>query len=448
MALLTARPRPATAAVGALVAVNLVVLAMVVAGWAWVALAAAVLVPLTGALVARPQRGILLLAGLLPFHSLLLVAGFPAWADRWKEGLVLAVLAATFVAPSGARGVRRPLPGWAPAMAGLFAVSVFSGLLVGGLQAVVGLKIAFFFVLVAVIVWRCPLDATERDHLVTILMVCGVVTALYGIAQQVLGPARLNQLGYAYNDTIRTTGGFLRSFSTFNQPFGLGFFLMVVLLVGVPHALGQPGRLRSRLFLLSVPILVVALALTFVRGAWLGLAAGLAYLGFTRFRVVLLAIPITAVALLFLPSDVSLAALGSASGIERVNTWNESVNRIVANPLGVGVGSSGSASEKVAELQGRGAIYQPDNYYVKTVYELGVLGLWMLLLLLAAAFMATRADSRRLAPNDAILSTSVSALVLAVAVASLVATYFEIFPMDAYFWLLLGVVAACEPASR
>ena len=32
--------------------------------------------------------------------------------------------------------------------------------------------------------------------------------------------------------------------------------------------------------------------------------------------------------------------------------------------------------------------------------------------------------------------------------ASLVATWFEIFPMDVYFWLLLTVVATCSPASR
>jgi hypothetical protein len=38
--------------------------------------------------------------------------------------------------------------------------------------------------------------------------------------------------------------------------------------------------------------------------------------------------------------------------------------------------------------------------------------------------------------------------VLAAATVSLVATYFEVFPMDAYFWMLLAVVATCVPESR
>lgn len=439
--------RRPVAPVTVLVAANLVLLALAISGLAWIAVALALLVPLSAALVARPQRGILLLAGLLPLDGLLLIAGLPAWVSRWKEAVVIAVLGATFLSPQGARAVHPRLPGWAPGLVGLVAVSAVSGILVGGLQAVVGLKIAYFFVLVAVAVWHCPLDAVERDRLITIIMALGFLTALYGLAQQALGPSRLYEVGYVYDDTIRTTSGFLRSFSSFNQPFGLGYFLMLVVLVGVPHALGQPGRLRSRLFLLSVPVLFACLAFTFVRGAWLGVSVGLAYLGFTRYRVVLLAIPMVAVTLLLLPSDVSSAALGTSSGAERVSSWRENVDRIASSPLGVGVGSSGSASEKLAELQGDVIIYQPDNYYVKTVYELGFLGLWMLSLLLIAGFATARAQTRLLGHNDAILATGVAALVLAVSAASLVSTYFEIFPMDAYFWLLLGVVSACKPVS-
>ncbi len=447
MALAVANVRARGTWVGAAAAANLLLLILAAAGSVWLALFAAVLLPLAAAVLARPQRGVLLLAALLPLNGLLLIAGLPAWVGRWKEALVLALLAATFFAPSTARAPRRAFPTWAPGLAGLLVVSALSGLTVGGLQAAVGLKIAFFFALVAVVVWRCPLDATERDRLVTILMVMGFLTAIYGLAQQKLGPARLHDLGYAYNDTIRTTAGLLRSFSSFNQPFGLGYFLMLVLLIGVPHALDEPGRLRSRLFLLALPILGAALALSFVRGAWLGVAVGFAYLGFTRYRILLLGIPLVLVGLLFLPSDVSIAALGASSSAERVSSWQESVDRILANPVGVGVGASGSASEKVAQLRGAGEVYQPDNYYVKILYELGVLGFWMLALLLVAAFGATRDQARRAGPHEGILSTGVSAVVLAVAAASLVSTFFEIFPMDAYFWLLLGVVAACAPES-
>jgi hypothetical protein len=40
-----------------------------------------------------------------------------------------------------------------------------------------------------------------------------------------------------------------------------------------------------------------------------------------------------------------------------------------------------------------------------------------------------------------------TAHILGVAVACFVATYFEIFPMDFFFWLLLGIVVTCDRAS-
>ena len=51
-------------------------------------LALAGLVVLVLALVDRPQRGILLLACLVPFDGLLLLVPHPGLVDGWKEGLV------------------------------------------------------------------------------------------------------------------------------------------------------------------------------------------------------------------------------------------------------------------------------------------------------------------------------------------------------------------------
>jgi putative inorganic carbon (HCO3(-)) transporter len=425
----------------ALVGLNAALLLLLGGGLLHVAAGLAVLGPLAVALTKRPQRGILLLAFLVPFDGLLLLApSLPPAVAGWKEVLLLGTLLATGVAPPEARGARRPFPPWGPAVVGLLALALLSALTVGGLQALWGLKVAFFFLVVVVVLWRCPLDRRERDLLVTVLIVVGVATALYAVAQQAMGHRRLNALGYEYNTAIRFAGGFLRSFSTFTQPFGLGYFLMLVLLVGAVHALGEPRRMRSRAFALAVPLLATGLACSFVRGAWIGLAVGLAYLGFTRFRVLLLGIPLAAVALLFLPREVSSAALAPKSGIQRVEAWEEKLSRITAHPLGVGVGSSSSASEKVTEASGTGEIFHPDNQYYKAVYELGVLGLWLLVLLFVAAFRSAQTRAWAASPADSLFAVSTAAMVLAAAAASLVATYLDIFPMDVYFWLFLAVV--------
>jgi putative inorganic carbon (HCO3(-)) transporter len=436
-----------------LVVVNLAVAAALLLGGGGMAPAIILLVAVlvTGSAIAsRPQKGVLLLAALVPFDGLLLIAPIPQWMNGWKEALALLTFCAAMVAPQSARaGTGRRLPPWLPAVAGLGGLALVSAISVGGLQAVVALKIGFFYLLIFAIIWRCPLSLGERDRLVTILMVTGCITAVIGILQQVVGQERLAALGYEYNVTIRTAGGFLRSFSTFNQSFPFALFLMLVLLIGLPVALADPRRLRNRLFLLALPVYGLGLLTTIVRAAWLGLGVGLLYLGVRRFRSLLLPIPLALVALLFLPTGLGAAALSSSSSQERVNLWESNVSTVLAHPLGVGIGASGSASEKAAELDRRDtSTYQPDNYYYKTLYELGLLGLWMLVLLLVSAFLAARAAASRLFGMDAALADGVAASVLAAAVVSTVATYFEIFPMDVYFWLLLGVVATCAPPSR
>lgn len=428
----------------AVVGANGLVMLAVIGGAVLPLMVVAVVAPLCVALTRRPQRGLLVLAALVPFDGLLLLLPrLPPIAAGWKEALVLATLAATFVAPARARAaVKPPLPGWAPAVGGLLALGLVSALLVGGVQAAWGLKIAFFFLLVAVIVGRCPFDGRERDALVTILMVTGFLTAVYGLVQHFMGPSGLNALGYEYNSAIRTTRGLLRSFSSFDSPFPFAYFLMLVLLVGLPHALDRPDRLRNRLFLLAQPVFLVALAGTFVRGAWVGLVVGVAYLGWARFPRLLLGLPLALVAVLLLPGGVASAAFSSSSGAQRVAGWEANISEVTGHPFGLGLGSSNAAAEKVAGAgPEQDEVYHPDNEYYRAVYELGVLGLWLTVLLFASAFLATRAASRKLPSDGGVFALAVSSTVLAAAAASLVATYMDTFPNNVYFWLLLAVVA-------
>ena len=409
-----------------------------------------VLVVAAVALVLRPQRGVLLLAALLPFDGLQQIVGFPA---GWKEALTLAVLGATFVAPFAVRATGRGrLPQWTYLIVALAALGVVSAVLVGGSRGLVGLKVGFFYVLLALAVWRCPLDARERDRLVSILMATGFATAVFGLVQQLLGPDRLVDLGYEYNTDIRTAGGFLRSFSTFDTSFAFALYLMVVVLVGLAVALGAPRRLRNRLFLLSLPVILAAMAVAITRVAFLGLAAGLVYLAITKYRslvVVFIDGVVIAAVLLVAAASFSGAFLSTSSSEARFDLWGGNVSEIVAHPFGAGVGATGAAAEKAAEVAGSDEeVFQPDNYYFKIAYEFGVIGLWLFALFLAAAAASTHQVARRLTGTDAAFASGVAACVIAAAVASVVSTYFEIFPLDAYFWLLLAVVATCAPESR
>lgn len=454
--------RAATAAhpiaiVAALVAANVAIVAFVIGrpDSAPLALAALVALPILAALavklVERPQRGVLLLAALVPLDGLHEIFPYPS---GWKEALVLVTLAATFVAPPEARAAPgRRLPSWAIVVGALFALGVISAVAVGPEQGLVGLRVIFFYVLVALAVWRCPLGARERDQLVTILMVMGVITAAFGIAQQLIGETRLVDFGYSFERSVRTAGGYLRSFSTFFTNFPFALFLMLVLLIGIPAALVDPKRLRNRLFLLSIPLLLGGLISSITRAAWIGLAVGAVYIGVTRFRSVLvvLAHGVIWIALaLVIAAGIGGVFLSGESLHERFDIWGNNISQIAEHPVGQGIGSTGSAADKLTEQSGKSTkdVLQPDNYYFKTTLELGVLGLWLLLLLFVTAFSSVHSAARRLRGYDGALATGVAASVLAAATVSLVATYFEVFPMDAYFWMLLAVVATCVPESR
>lgn len=435
-------PRIDVRLVACAVAANVAVIGLVVVGLGPLVLFFVLAVPAGLAIADRPQRGLLALAALAPFDGVLEILPLPALADYWTEALAVVVLAGTFVAPAEARGrPERSLPSWRIGVYSLIALALLSAMTVEPVQAIVGLKISFFYLIALVAVWRCPLNAAERDRFVSILMGIGLLTALVGLGQQLIGPAGLAALGYEYNSTIRFAGSFMRSFSTFVQPFGFGFFLMVVLLIGIPVALEDVRRLRHRFFLALLPIYGLALLSTIVRGAWLGVVLGAVYLGAHRYRILLLGLPLALIVVVAVPSEAVSTALSSSSSVERAEGWQANVERVRNQPLGEGIGSTGSAALSVVRLGGEANTYQTDNYYFKVVLELGILGLWMFLLSLAGIFGQHRRASRILEGPDAALAAGAGAATLAAAGACFVASYFDIFPMDFLFWLLAGIVA-------
>jgi len=399
------------------------------------------------ALVNRPQRGLLALAALVPFDGLLLLVPHPGLVEGWKEGLVLVTFGASLLSPHSVPWRQIRLPGWAAPAALLLLLALVSAVLVPTTQGIQGLKIGYFYLLVPLIVVRNPFTARDRDRLVTILMVIGVTTALYGVAQQVLGGSRLEAMGYSYDDTIMTAGGLLRSFSTFNQPFGFGLFIMMVLLVCGSVALARPGRWRNALFLALCPLLIAAMLLTIVRGAYLGLMVGAFLLAVLRYRGLFLGIPLLLAVLINLPAQARNAAFSASSLGERSAGWTAIAGEILNHPVGAGIGTTGSVAAKVAALtDSHAATYQPDSQYVKMLMELGIVGLWLLVLLVVAAVATALTTAGGSSDPDAALALGIAASFVAAGAAAFVSTYFEIFPMDVYFWLFLGVIA-CIPRS-
>lgn len=404
-------------------------------------------------LLNRPQRGLLLLAALAPLDGLLGLVALP-WLDGWKEALLgLTLLAAVLTVRGRVRTSPPVSVPWWPAAAALLVFGSVSALATAGVLGFIAIKITFGYLLVVVVLWLAPFDGRDRDHLVSVVMGLGAFTAVIGLVQQVVGAQFLVDLGYRYDEEVRTAGGLLRSFSTFNQPFPFGLYVMMSLLVGGAVALAEPRRVRNGVFLCLTPVLLAGMGVSIVRASYLGLALGLVWLGVHRYPRALvggtaggvLALPVLAL----LPPALVAPFLSASSLGQRSEGWTRIVGDVLAHPFGRGLGSSGSAAEGIAASSVTAFVptYQPDNYYVKMALELGPVGLWLFILLLASALVSTLRASRLLTGRDGALALGVSASVLAVAAASTVATYLEIFPLDVYFWLLLGVVG-CAVAQH
>ncbi len=426
-------------------------IAALILGLGWWVLGLAILIPTGLAVYQRPQRGILILVALLPFDGALKVLG-PGFFNPWKQVLILALLILTFLCPPEARAQeKRRMPSWILPFAGLLILGLVSAVFVDPNTALIGLRLSYFSALIGLTIWRCPLSRRERDHLVTIFMVMGVITSLVGLWQQVVGHEYLHTLGYAYDDNIRFTSGLqLRSFSTFNLPFSFGFYLMLVILIGLPMSLAEPKRLRSKLFFLSIPLMSVALLFSFVRGAMLGLAIGLLYLAFHRYKLLVYGIPFVIVAALFIPSgaNVSSAVFSSSSFADRTTSWSTRLDQFADNPIvGTGIGTTGAAAEKAAfeNNQDPNATYVPDNSWLKVAFELGIFALWLFVIWIISAFLYTRAAERRVEGIDKDFVSGVTAQLIAVMVSAIVATYFELTPMDQLFWVMITIVATMAP---
>ena len=429
--------------------VGIVAVALIL-GYGAVVLGIAIVVPVAIAISERPQRGVLVLAALLPFDGMLHQLG-PAWTAPWKQVFILAMFVATFFCPPEARAqVRRRVPGWVLAFCALLALGLVSAFFKDHNTALVGLRLSYFSAFITLTVWRCPFTRRDRDHLVSVFLALSIITSVIGMWQQVVGHAYLHSLGYGYTENIRFTSGFtMRSFSTFNLPFPFGFYLMIAILIGFPMALAEPRRLRNKIFFVSLPLVATALLYTFVRGAMLGTAVGLLYLAFHRYKFLVYGIPIVIVAALFIPSGSNLtgAVFSSTSLQDRGVSWNDRFDRFAENPLGTGIGTTGAAAEKAAKLNSLdpNATYVPDNSWLKVLFELGVFGLWVMVAMLASMFIFTRFVERRSSGIDRDFVNGAAAQLLAVFAASLVATYLELTPMDQLFWLMAGVVATIAP---
>lgn len=267
-----------------------------------------------------------------------------------------------------------------------------------------------------VVIDALPTVRAATRALVGLLAVLGVVSVLGIVQVEWCGDPRFIAAGARLGEHWSELGRFFakchRAHGFYTIYMTLGGVLNIVLLAALPILLGS--RARPRWVLVAWLLDLIAFALTYVRGAWLGFVAGALVLvaSARRHRLVLvIGLAVAGLALLLVPGVRGRARTitdpRDPTASERVLMWASGVAMARDHPLtGVGPGQVKHvypryAAAEVVNKQ-RGHLH---NTPLQILVERGVLGL-LAWLWLFGAFLARAIKLMRLeAPEARALTT-------------------------------------------
>jgi putative inorganic carbon (hco3(-)) transporter len=432
----------------------------------WAALAVVASAWLVVVLI-HPQLAVLLLVPAIPFGSLVQVGVGGVSADL-ADVLVALALAAWLMRKIARREMPRGQPALVLPLLLLLGVMLLSVLNAATLLS--SLKEIIKWLQVLVIYWISSVEMHGwwRKAVVAVVLATGTVVALQGIYQF------LFQVG---PEGFVLFGRFMRAYGTFAQPNPYGGYLGLTLPLAAGLILAALLRVDSRVawrwVVLAVPsglAMLLALVMSWSRGAWLGCAAGFGIMAAAslvrRGRVAILAVAsallvgysllsggvsglspdMTQRFLDFAPylevRDVRGVEITDANFavLERMAHWQAAVGMWTDHPfLGVGIGNYESAYPRYALPLWSLPLGHAHNYYLNIAAEAGILGLAVYLLLWILAFHKAWLAVRHSAGWEMGLALGVLAVLVHLSVHNLFDNLY-VHAMYLHVAILLGIV--------
>ena len=407
-------------------------------------------------------RGMLLtaLALYLPLDYFIRAAAgkgiLPAFtASIWDECLMLAAVAYilwhTAMRRAPVQGRATPLDGYLFLFIGvafflMCAVSPYPKIALDGWRAVV--QYLFWFLLVI----RLIEDDRDFGIFYGVLLTMAIVVALHGIYQFIVATPIPAAWVSQTEQGVRT-----RVFSITGSPNIMGSLLVLF----APMAAGLAYYCKKMwvkvLALGAAGIMCLSILFTFSKGAWGGLAVAVVVFAiFLDRRLIALMGVAGAGALIAIPSIANrITYLFTSDYVEasqragRMIRWETGINLLhEANRwLGFGLGRFGGAvamQNKVIEETDTFEYFYMDNYYLKTMVEMGYLGLiFFIILLIGLIIWCLRSIGRtNLTATDRtrVLAVSMFAGMMGVLTHCYFENIFEVPYMMAYFWSMAAAV--------
>lgn len=368
---------------------------------------------------------------LLPFVSMILLAAMELYENRLDRR-------ARFILAMASIGTMLGVP---------------VGLLTDPTAALFGAAAYGGAVSAFVLGWGDGVRPRTSSTLYRALAIALLPLSVYALAQYFLPLASWDSAWVETGDLVSLGAPFeedhLRVFSALNSPFTFS----VVLVVGILLGLGVQHR--RRIGVAVTGLMFVALALTYVRSAWLALAIGLlAFVVAERGRTAARILATVAVCVLglFLVGDSNptthavaqrITSLGSpeedVSAQARLETTEHLLPTAVHQPLGAGIGQAGLAVRLEGSTEEQ--LVSVDDGYLSLMFQSGLFGLMLVLAALGGSlFAAVKALGGR-AGEDRRQSAAVFAALVALLIALAAGDVLYGLP-GAMLWYVCGLAVA------
>lgn len=323
------------------------------------------------------------------------------------------------------------------------AISPYPSVALDGFRAVVQ-YLFWFFLMIRLI---------ENDHDFAIfygaLVIMAVLIGLHGIYQFIVAAPIPAAWVSQTEASVRT-----RVYSITGSPNIMGSFLVLFapLVAGLAYYAKQTWIKFAAIC--ATGVMCLSIIFTFSKGAWGGLAvAVIIFAVFLDRRLIVLMLAGGAGALLCIPSIASrityMFTLDYAEASARAGRsirWATGLQLLHANDsvLGFGLGRFGGAvamQNKLIEETDTFQYFYMDNYYLKTLVEMGYLGLlFFIILLIGMICWCLRGVGRTRTMKAHPLAVGMFSGMLGVLTHCFFENIFEVPYMMAYFWTLAAAI--------
>lgn len=300
------------------------------------------------------------------------------------------------------------------------------------------------------VLWYFPMaqlirKSEDTEKVTNFMIAMGLFLGLHSVYQYIAKvPMPGNWVDVTEN--VRT-----RAFSIVGSPNILGALFVLFLPMAISMVLISEDKRAKRFYRVSILFMLLGLFFTLSRGAWLAFA-------FAIFIFIIIYNPKLIMPFIFLGGVFILSGgtmsqrllfmlspsyMAKSSKAGRLYRWSVGIDKWKRNKfLGLGLGRFGGAVAMNNQL----APFYLDNYYLKTLTEMGIYGiLGLAFVIIAFIIFSARIIKAQRDDKKKILAIGLFSGAIGVLAQNFVENIFEVPAMAIYVWIVMALINTLAP---